>query len=119
MENKDLEKAQKIYNVLQEDIQKYLTEEYIMPELKGDDLIKKFDLLIETTECQRLEWSVLVDLVGKIIGHSGALSQMCEINTLGFKNSYEQHFIEKKNAFILFDSPLESMCAELVMKKWH
>jgi hypothetical protein len=119
MENKDLEKALKIYNGLQEDIQKYLTEEYIMPQLKGDDLIKEFDLLIETNACQGLEWSVLVDIVGKIIGHSGAFSQMCERNTLGFKNSYEQHFIEKKNTFILFECPLESMCAELVMRKWH
>ena len=115
----NLEKAGKIYNRLQEDIQKHLLEEYIMPQLRGDELIKEFDRLLETYACQNLKWSVLVDVVGKIINHSGALSQMCEINTLGFRNSYEQHFIEKRNTFILFESPLESMCAEFVMRKWH
>ena len=106
-------------NGLQDDIQKHLIEEYIKPQLRGDDLIKEFDKLIESKECQSLEWQVLINVVGKIIENKSAFAQMCEINTLGFKESYQQHFIEKRNTFILFDCPLSSMCAEFVMRKWH
>ena len=118
-EVKDLEKAKKIFNNLQEDIQTYLIQEYIIPQLRCDDLIKEFDKLIESTECQRLNYQVLIDVVNKIIENKSALAQMCKLNTLGFKSVYEQHFIIKKNTFTLFESPLESMCAEFVMRKWH
>ena len=118
-EVKDLEKAKKIFNNLQEDIQTYLIQEYIIPQLRCDDLIKEFDKLIESTECQRLNYQVLIDVVNKIIENKSALAQMCKLNTLGFKSVYEQHFIIKNNTFRLFDSPLESMCAEFVMRKWH
>jgi len=120
--SKDLEKAKTIYDGLQDDIQKHLVEEYIMPQLRGDDLIKEFDKLIESEECNRLDYKVLLDVVGKIINHSGAFSQMCELNTLGFKSVYEQHFIQKTNTFKHFSfygKPLESMCLEFVMRKWH
>ncbi len=116
---KDLQKAESIFNGLQEDIQLYLVQEYIMPQLRGDDLIKQFHILIESTQCQRLEWQVLTDIVSQIIANKYALAQMCKINTLGFKGSYHQHFIEKRNTFILFDCPLSSMCGEFVMRKWH
>ena len=121
-EKDDLEKAKSIYNVLQEDIQKHLIEEYIKHELKGSQLIKEFDILIESEECQRLNCHCLLDVVGKIINHSGALTQMCELNTLGFESSYKQHFIQKINTFkhmSFHGKPLESMCLELVMRKWH
>ena len=118
-EVEDLEKAKKIFNNLQEDIQTYLIQEYIIPQLRCDDLIKEFDKLIESTECQRLNYQVLIDVVNKIIENKSALAQMCKLNTLGFKSVYEQHFIIKKNTFTLFESPLESMCAEFVMRKWH
>jgi hypothetical protein len=117
-----LEKAQNIYNGLQSDIQRHLIEEYITPELKGDHLIKEFDKLIESEECSRLEWQVLTDIVGKIINHKGALSQMCQLNTLGFKDTYKQHFIDGIMTFkhpCWNNKPLESMCAELTMRKWH
>jgi hypothetical protein len=114
-----LEKARRIYNGLQEDIQRHLIEEYIKPELNGTLLIKEFDKIIESEECQRLEWDALADIVEKIINHEGALSQMCEIDTLGFRDVYRRHFIRGKNTFVLFDTPLSSMCAELVMRKWH
>ena len=119
VEDPDLKKAKCIYNGLQDDIQKHLIEEYIKPQLRGDDLIKEFDKLIESKECQSLEWQVLINVVGKIIENKSALAQMCEINTLGFKSVYHQHFIQKKNTFVLFDCALSSMCAELVMRKWH
>ena len=118
----DLEKAKSIYNGLQEDIQKHLIEEYIKPELTGAQLIKEFDILIESEECQRLNCHCLLDVVGKIINHSGAFFQMCEKNTLDFESSYQQHFIKKINTFkhvSFHGKPLESMCLELVMRKWH
>jgi hypothetical protein len=117
-----LEKAQSIYNGLQEDIQRHLIEEYITPELNGLGLIKEFDKIIESEECQRLDYKVLLDVVGKIINHSGALAQMCEINTLGFKSVYHQHFIQGINTFkhpSFYGHPLDSMCLEFVMRKWH
>ena len=114
-----LEKAKCIYDYLQEDIQKHLIDQYIKPQLRGDDLIKEFDKLIESEACQRLEWQVLTDVVEKIIENKSALAQICERNPLGFKHVYHQHFIQKKNTFVLFDSPVSSMCAEFVMRKWH
>jgi hypothetical protein len=114
-----LEKAKCIYDYLQEDIQKHLIDQYIKPQLRGDDLIKEFDKLIESEACQRLEWQVLTDVVEKIIENKSALAQMCEKNPLGFKHVYHQHFIQKKNTFVLFDCPVSSMCAEFVMRKWH
>ena len=112
-------KAKYIYDKLPDDLQNVLKDEYIIPELRGDNLIKEFDRLIESQDCQSLRWQVLTDVVEKIINHKGALSQMCELNTLGFKSSYHQHFIQKKNTFVLFNCPLSSMCAEFVMRKWH
>ena len=94
-------------------------EEYIIPQIRGDDLIKEFDKLIESKEAQSLEWQVLTDVVGKIIENKFALEQMCKINTLGFADIYNQHFIKKINTFRLFDCTLSSMCGELVMRKWH
>ena len=117
-----LEKAQSIYNGLQTDIQRHLIEEFITPELNGIGLIKEFDKIIESEECQRLDYKVLLDVVGKIINHSGALAQMCEINTLGFKSVYHQHFIQGINTFkhpSFYGHPLDSMCLEFVMRKWH
>ena len=117
-----LEKAQNIYNGLQTDIQKHLIEEFVTPELNGLGLIKEFDKIIESEECQRLEYQVLLDVVGKIINHSGALAQMCEIDTLGFKSVYHQHFIQGINTFkhpSFYGHPLDSMCLEFVMRKWH
>lgn len=117
-----LEKAQNIYNGLQEDIQRHLIEEFITPELNGHGLIKEFDKIIESEECQRLDYKVLLDVVGKIINHSGALAQMCEIDTLGFKSVYHQHFIQGINTFkhpSFYGHPLDSMCLEFVMRKWH
>ena len=120
--SKDLEKAKSIYDGLQDDIQKHLVEEYIMPQLRGDDLIQEFDKLIESEDCQNLKWDVLTDVVEKIINHRSALTKMCELNTLGFKSVYEQHFIKGIMTFKHPDwhnKPLESMCAEFVMRKWH
>ena len=94
-------------------------EEYIVPQLLEDELINKFDELLESEECQRLNWRVLTDVVRKIIENKYALAKMCKKN-VGFKDSYEQHFIRKINTFKdpSWD-PLSSMCAEFVMQKWH
>lgn len=115
----NLKKAHQIYSILQEDIQNKIKNEYIIPQIRGDDLIKEFDILIESKEAQSLKWQVLTDVVGKIIENKFALELMCKINTLGFASIYEQHFIKKINTFRLFDCSLSSMCAELVMRKWH
>ena len=117
----NIERAKSIYNGLQDDIQKHLIEEYIMPQLKVDELIKEFDKLIESEECRRIDYRVLLNVVRKIINHSGALSQMCELNTLGFKSLYEQHFIKGIMTFkhpSFFGKPIDSMCFEFAMRKW-
>jgi hypothetical protein len=118
----DLEKAKTIYNGLQEDIQKMLIEEYINPQLRGDDLVKEFDKQLMSEECSQLEWQVLTDVVSKIIENKLALEQMFEKyeDDVGFKTSYINHFEKNIMAFSHPSwTPLTSMCAELTMRKWH
>jgi hypothetical protein len=116
----NIERAKSIYNGLQDDIQKHIVEEYIIPQLKVDELIQEFHKLIESEECRRVDYRVLLDVVGKIINHSAALSRMCELNTLGFKSLYEQHFIKGIMSFkhpSFYGKPLDSMCFEFVFRK--
>ena len=107
------------YNKLQPDIQKHLVEEYVKPQLMYDEMINEFDRLIESEECQRLEWQVLMPVVNKIIQCKPAIKKMCELNPLGFKEVYEQHIVHKNKTFVRFDCEVSSMCAEFVMRKWH
>ena len=119
-QDKELEVAQKIYNGLQEDIQKMLVEDYIKPQLEeGDKWISLFNELIESEECMELKYMCLLDPVTKIINNETALAKMRKINTLGFDSIYQQHFIEKKNTFRLVSDPYMSMCMEFVMRRWH
>lgn len=114
-----IENAKVIYDNLQEDIQIKIMEEYIVPQLIEDELINKFDELIDSEECQRLNWQVVTDVVRKIIENESAITKMCKKN-VEFKDSYEQHFIRKINTFKDPSwTPLSSMCAEFVMRKWH
>ena len=117
----DLEEASQIFGRLQDDIQLHLIEEYIKPQLRGDDLVKEFDYQLNSEACRGLKWQVLVDVVEKIIENKEALAQMFEkYDDIGFKAYYEQHFIQKINQF---KSPtwdaLSSFCATLTMCKWH
>jgi len=120
--NTDLQEASQIFGRLQGDIQTHLIEEYIKPQLRGDDLVREFDKQLNSEECSSLNWQVLVDVVKKIIANEAALAQMFEKyeEDIGFKTYYEQHFIEKRNQF---KSPswdaLSSFCATLTMCKWH
>ena len=115
-----LEKAQQIYTGLQEDIQKYLIEEYVKPQLEeGDKWISLFNELIESEQCSHLEYMCLLDPVTKIINNETALAKMRKINTVGFDSIYQQHFIEKRNTFRLVSDPYISMCMEFVMRRWH
>ena len=60
-------------------------------------------------------------VVGKIIENKDALAQMFEkYDDIGFKEYYEQHFIQKRNQFTqpTWDA-LSSFCATLTMCKWH
>ena len=116
-----LEKAKSIYNGLQEDIQKHLIEEYIKPQLRGDDLVKEFEKQLMSEECSHLMWQVLTDVVSKIIENKSALNQMFEkYADIGFKDSYIRHFEENIMVFSHPSwTPLTSMCAELTMRKWH
>ena len=107
------------YDKLQPDIQIHLVEEYVKPQLMYDEMINEFDRLIESEECQRLEWQVLMPVVNKIIQCKPAIKKMCELNTLGFKEVYEQHIVHKNKTFVRFDCNVSSMCAEFVMRKWH
>ena len=117
----ELQEASKIFGRLQGDIQTHLIEEYIKPQLRGDDLVREFDKQLNSEECRGLKWQVLGDVVGKIIENKDALAQMFEkYDDIGFKQYYEQHFIQKINQF---KSPtwdaLSSFCATLTMCKWH
>ena len=117
----ELQEASQIFGRLHEDIQLHLIEEYIKPQLRGDDLVREFDKQLNSEECQGLKWQVLVDVVGKIIQNKEALAQMFEkYSDIGFKTYYEQHFIQKVNRFTQpsWDA-LSSFCATLTMCKWH
>ena len=117
----DLQKANTLYEILPEDIQVHLKEEYILPQLRGDDLVKEFDKQLMSEECQRLGWQVLPDVVSKIIKNDSAMAQIeKKYHNLNFRNSYERHFIKKINSFTHHSwTPLNSMCAELTMRQWH
>jgi hypothetical protein len=117
----DLEEASKIFGRLNDDIQLHLIEEYIKPQMRGDDLVREFDKQLNSEECSNLKWQVLGDVVGKIIQNKDALAQMFEkYEDIGFKQYYEQHFIQKRNQFTspTWDA-LSSFCATLTMCKWH
>ena len=118
----DLQEASQIFGRLQGDIQTHLIEEYIKPQLRGDDLVREFDKQLNSEECSNLNWQVLVDVVEKIIENEAALAQMCEKYeaSIGFKRYYDQHFIQKVNSFTAPSwDPLSSFCASLTMCKWH
>lgn len=120
-EEEELKQAGQIFERLQDDIQIHLIEEYIKPQLRGDDLVIEFEKQLMSIECQRLDWRVLFDVVEKIIKNKEALAQMFEkYDYIGFKSYYNQHFIQKKNTFTLPSwTPLSSFCATLTMCKWH
>ena len=117
----DLEEASQIFGRLHDDIQLHLIEEYIKPQLRGDDLVREFDYQLNSEECRGLKWQVLVDVVEKIIENKEALAQMFEkYDDIGFKAYYEQHFIEKRNQFRATGwDALSSFCATLTMCMWH
>ncbi len=56
----ELDKAKKIYDGLQTDIQIHFIKEYIEPQLRGDELIRDFHKIIESEECQRLDYNGLM-----------------------------------------------------------
>ena len=117
-----LSQAAQIFTRLNDDIQLHLIEEYIKPQLRGDDLVREFDKQLNSEECSNLNWQVLVDVVEKIIENEAALAQMCEKYeaSIGFKRYYDQHFIQKVNSFKAPSwDPLSSFCATLTMCKWH
>lgn len=115
-----MNKAEQIYRALPNDIQIKLIEEYIKPQLWAE-LLQEYETQLMSERCQRLDWTVLQDIVGKIIKCPGALSQMCEKNRR-FQEMYKQHFIDGINSFKHPDfngKPLASMCACLTMYEWH
>ena len=116
-----LKEASQIFGMLQSDIQTHLIEEYIKPQLRGDDLVREFDKQLNSSECSSLQWQVLVDVVKQIIENKEALAQMFEkYDNIAFKYYYDEHFIKKQNTFTGPSwTPLESFCASLTMAKWH
>jgi uncharacterized phage infection (PIP) family protein YhgE len=116
-----MDKAEQIFRAVPEDIQIKLVEEYIKPALHTDELLQEYRTKLMSEKCQRLDWTVLQDIVGKIIEHKPALSQMCEINPR-FQEMYKQHFVDGINTFTHPDfdgKPLASMCVCLTMYEWH
>ena len=119
-EDPDLQLAQRIYAGLQEDIQRYLIEDYIKPQLEeGDKLISLFNELIDSEDCRNLRYECLIEPVTKIIQNETALAKIRKLDSNGFDSCYIQHFIKKQNTFRLVDDPYTSMCMEFVMRKWH
>jgi len=88
-------------------------------EEESNRLISLFHELIESEECQGLQYKCLLAPLTSIINNKIALDKMCQLNTVGFENMYKQHFIEKRNTFTLVVDPYQSMCMEFVMRKWH
>ena len=120
VEDNDLEVAKTIFDGLQEDIQRYLIEDYIKPQLEeGDKLISLFNELIDSEDCRNLRYQCLIEPVTKIIQNETALAKMRKLDTIGFNSCYRQHFIEKRNTFRLVVDPYTSMCMEFVMRRWH
>ena len=121
--SQELQQAKQIYDQLIPDIQKMLKKEYIEPQLRGDDLIKEFDEAFMSKRCASLDWQVIHDILGRVIGHPWALAQAFEkYDDIRFRQSYTQHFVKKINTFChpSFDGkPLASMAAELTMRKYH
>ena len=118
-QDKNLEVASKIYNGLQEDIQKMLVEDYIKPQLEeGDKWISLFNELIESNECMSLKYQCLIEPVTKIIQNETALAKMCKLDNL-FSYTYIQHFHIKENTFSLVSDPYISMCMEIVMRRYQ
>jgi hypothetical protein len=118
-----LDKAEQVFNNLQQDIQTHIVEEFIKPQLQVDELIQEFDKQLMSEECQSLKWQVLEEVTGKIIENPSALEQMFEkYMSIDFKYYYNVHFVEKVNIMKhpSFDGhPLSSFCASLTMCKWH
>ena len=120
LKDPELKKAKAIFDELQLDIQRYLIEDYIKPQLEeGDKLISLFNELIDSEECRNLRYECLIEPVTKIIQNETALAKMRKLDTIGFNSCYIQHFIRKQNTFRLVDDPYTSMCMEFVMRKWH
>ena len=120
LKDPELKKAKAIFDELQLDIQRYLIEDYIKPQLEeGDKWISLFHELIESEECSHLNYECLIDPVTKIIQNETALAKMRKLDTIGFDSIYIQHFIRKQNTFRLVVDPCTSMCMEFVMRRWH
>jgi hypothetical protein len=88
-------------------------------EEESNRLVSLFHELIDSEECRRLNYQCLLAPLTDIINNKIALDKMCKLDTLGFENMYNKHFIEKRNTFTLVVDPHHSMCMEFVMRKWH
>ena len=64
------------YDRLQPDIQIYFVDEFVKPQLVYDEMINEFNQIIESEECQRLNWNVLLPVVTKIIHNKQAIIKM-------------------------------------------
>ncbi len=115
-----MEEAKQLYDKLPSDIQTHLVEEYIKPQLNDcEKEISLFHELLESEDCQRLNYNCLIEPLKKIINNEHGLAKMRKLNTLNFNYYYTQHFIHKKNAFVLISCPYASMAGCFVMMKYH
>lgn len=122
-----LEETKQFIGSLQDDIQIHIIEDYIKPQIEQDELkalVDEFDKLLMSEDCQRLKWEVLTEVVGKIIksGDAAIDAVSKSRSEIGFKETYQQHFVRKVNTFkhpSFNNQPLSSMYATIVMQKWH
>ena len=114
---KTLEDAGKFIDTLQPDIQQYLKDEYIKPQLVKE-LITSLYTVLDSPECQRLEWKLLVDPLSKVMTSKEALPQLLKQDDL-FKFIYAKYYHENSNDLARFGSYINRLCIEWVMYKYH
>lgn len=115
-----MNEAKQMYDKLPSDIQIHFVEEYIKPQLNECDAeISLFNKLLESEECQRLNYYCLIEPLKKIINNEYGLAKMRKLNKLDFDYYYTKHFIEKKKSFELFTCPYASMALVFLMMKYH
>jgi hypothetical protein len=114
---KSLEDAGKFIDTLQPDIQQYIKDEYIKPQLIKE-LITSLYTVLESPECQRLQWQLLVEPLSKVMTSKDALPQLLKQDSL-FKFIYEKYYHENSNNLAQFGSYINRLCVEWVMYKYH
>jgi hypothetical protein len=91
---------------------------YKSHEDKARKLLEEFEDEYNSEECNDLDYTVLLRVVGKIIRNPIALDKFC-FKGQSFRRVFEDHFVYQQNKCITAESLIISMCMTLTMMKWH